>query len=47
MLDIFDDLEVILATSKDFLLGNWLNSAKKLATNEAVRLQTKILVLFY
>lgn len=36
LLGIFDDLDKILGTNKNFLLGNWLNSAKALATNDAV-----------
>lgn len=31
LLDLFDDLEEILASSKDFLLGSWLESAKSAA----------------
>lgn len=31
MLELFDDLEMILASSKDFLLGNWLEAAKAMA----------------
>lgn len=31
MLDLFDDLETTLASSKDFLLGNWLEAAKAIA----------------
>ncbi|XP_046825310.1 alpha-N-acetylglucosaminidase isoform X1 [Vespa crabro] len=31
MFDIFDDLEMILASSKDFLLGVWLKDAKAMA----------------
>ncbi|XP_020709840.2 alpha-N-acetylglucosaminidase [Athalia rosae] len=33
-MDLFDDLERILASNKDFLLGSWLEAAKRLATNE-------------
>ncbi|XP_015593025.1 alpha-N-acetylglucosaminidase [Cephus cinctus] len=35
MLELFDDLEKILASSKDFLLGVWLRDAKSVATNKA------------
>lgn len=31
MLELFDDLERILASSKDFLLGKWLQAAKAMA----------------
>lgn len=34
LLNLFDDLERILATSKNFLLGVWLKDAKSLATNK-------------
>lgn len=34
MLALFDDLEEILASSEDFLLGKWLKMAKDLATND-------------
>ncbi|XP_012141442.2 N-acetyl-alpha-glucosaminidase [Megachile rotundata] len=34
LLDLFDDLELILASGKDFLLGKWLDAAKKLASND-------------
>lgn len=33
-LDLLDELDVILGSGKKFLLGNWLESAKKLAVNE-------------
>lgn len=33
MLELFDDLESILASGKDFLLGTWLRDAKALATD--------------
>ncbi|XP_043288874.1 alpha-N-acetylglucosaminidase [Venturia canescens] len=33
LLDVFDDLEKILASSENFLLGKWLRDAKSLATN--------------
>ncbi|XP_031845745.1 N-acetyl-alpha-glucosaminidase [Nomia melanderi] len=33
MLELFDDLESILASGKDFLLGTWLRDAKDLATD--------------
>ena len=33
LLEIFDDLERILASSENFLLGKWLNDAKALATS--------------
>ncbi|XP_046616013.1 alpha-N-acetylglucosaminidase isoform X1 [Neodiprion virginianus] len=32
--ELFDDLERILASNKDFLLGTWLQDAKSLATDE-------------
>ena len=32
-LDILEDLDRILATNRNFLLGPWLESAKNLATN--------------
>ena len=32
-LDILEDLDRILATNENFLLGPWLESAKALATN--------------
>ncbi|KOC65302.1 Alpha-N-acetylglucosaminidase, partial [Habropoda laboriosa] len=35
LLELFDDLEAILASSKDFLLGRWLEMAKQLASTEA------------
>jgi alpha-N-acetylglucosaminidase len=34
ILEVVDDMDVLLATRKDFLLGKWLNDAKKCATNE-------------
>ena len=36
-LDILEDLDRILATNKNFLLGPWLESAKALATNSQER----------
>ena len=36
-LDILQDLDRILATNKNFLLGPWLESAKALATNSRER----------
>lgn len=33
-LDLLNDLERILASNKDFLLGNWLESAKQLGKTE-------------
>ena len=35
ILELFDDLELILSSGKDFLLGTWLEEAKSLATNDA------------
>ncbi|XP_076231245.1 N-acetyl-alpha-glucosaminidase [Calliopsis andreniformis] len=35
LLQIFDNMELILASGKDFLLGTWLEDAKSLATNDA------------
>ena len=35
LLELFDDLELILSSGKDFLLGTWLEEAKSLATNDA------------
>lgn len=35
LLELFDDLELILASGKNFLLGTWLENAKSLATNDA------------
>ena len=35
LLELFDDLEAILASSKDFLLGTWLEMAKDLANDDA------------
>lgn len=34
LLDLFDDLEHILASNKNFLLGVWLSDAKSLGTNK-------------
>ncbi|XP_076761430.1 N-acetyl-alpha-glucosaminidase [Xylocopa sonorina] len=34
LMSLFDDLEAILASNKDFLLGTWLAMARSLATNE-------------
>ncbi|KAF7987757.1 hypothetical protein HCN44_003620 [Aphidius gifuensis] len=34
LLEIFDDLENILASSDNFLLGKWINDAKLLGTND-------------
>ncbi|XP_076164710.1 N-acetyl-alpha-glucosaminidase isoform X2 [Ptiloglossa arizonensis] len=34
-MELFDDLESILASGKAFLLGSWLEGAKNLATNDA------------
>ena len=36
-LDLLEDLDRILATNKNFLLGPWLESAKALATNQQER----------
>ena len=36
-LDILEDLDRILATNKNFLLGPWLESAKAMATNSRER----------
>ena len=36
-LDILKDLDRILATNKNFLLGPWLESAKAMATNSHER----------
>ena len=33
-IDLLKDMEEILSTNKNFLLGPWLESAKALATNE-------------
>ena len=33
-IDLLKDIEEILSTNKNFLLGPWLESAKALATNE-------------
>ncbi|KOX75831.1 Alpha-N-acetylglucosaminidase, partial [Melipona quadrifasciata] len=35
LLELFDDLEAILASSKDFLLGTWLEMAKDLGDDDA------------
>lgn len=35
-LEVFADLQEILATNEAFLLGKWLNDAKSAATNEQV-----------
>ncbi|XP_031787626.1 alpha-N-acetylglucosaminidase isoform X1 [Nasonia vitripennis] len=37
LLDLFDDLEKNLASSKDFLLGSWLEDAKAIAPEGATR----------
>lgn len=37
LLELFDDLEAILASSPDFLLGSWLESAKEAAPTPAER----------
>nr|XP_034181027.1 alpha-N-acetylglucosaminidase [Osmia lignaria] len=34
LLELFDDLELILASGKNFLLGRWIESAKSLAGND-------------
>ena len=34
MMELFTDLETILASDEHFLLGRWLEKAKSLATNE-------------
>ena len=34
-MELFDDLEAILASSKDFLLGTWLEMAKDLGDDNA------------
>ena len=36
-LDILEDLDRILATNENFLLGPWLQSAKDLATSDSER----------
>ncbi|WP_432714563.1 alpha-N-acetylglucosaminidase [Pedobacter sp.] len=33
-LELIDDMDMLLATRKDFLLGRWLNSAKRLGSNK-------------
>ncbi|KZC08048.1 Alpha-N-acetylglucosaminidase [Dufourea novaeangliae] len=38
LLELFDDLESILASGKNFLLGTWLRDAKNLAVNNAEKL---------
>ena len=37
LLELFDDLDSLLSTNENFLLGRWLESAKALATNEEER----------
>jgi alpha-N-acetylglucosaminidase len=37
LIDLLNDMETILASDSRFLLGNWLLSAKKLATNSDER----------
>jgi hypothetical protein len=34
MIQIIDDLDIILGTNKQFLLGTWLQSAESWANNE-------------
>lgn len=36
-MNVLGDLEEILSTNKAFLLGTWLNDAKRAATNDNVR----------
>ncbi|WP_432714564.1 alpha-N-acetylglucosaminidase [Pedobacter sp.] len=36
-LELIDDMDVLMATRKDFLLGKWLNDAKAIATNDKER----------
>lgn len=38
-LDLTDDLDALLATRREFLLGAWLDEAKRWATNDAERRQ--------
>lgn len=35
MIELFDDLEILLKSSSNFLLGKWLNSAKKMGSTPA------------
>lgn len=37
MIDILNDTDVLLSSDSRFLLGNWLEDAKKKATNENER----------
>lgn len=34
LLDVFNDLEIILASSENFLLGKWINDARLLGTDD-------------
>ncbi|MGZ3888221.1 MAG: alpha-N-acetylglucosaminidase [Flavisolibacter sp.] len=34
MLDLLDDLDTLLATNQNFLLGDWIETARRLGTNE-------------
>ncbi len=36
MIEILDDMNAILSTNENFLLGKWINSAKALATSNEV-----------
>ena len=38
---LIKDIEVVLATDDNFLLGTWLQSAKKLAVNPSERRQVR------
>ena len=37
MVNILNDMEILLASDRRFLLGNWLESAKSIATNSHER----------
>jgi alpha-N-acetylglucosaminidase len=36
MIEILDDMNAILSTNENFLLGKWINSAKSLANSDEV-----------
>ncbi len=36
MIEIIDDMNAILSTNENFLLGKWINSAKALANSDEV-----------
>jgi hypothetical protein len=36
MVEILDDMNAILSTNENFLLGKWINSAKALANSDEV-----------